>query len=225
MPFQSLVLRTWLIYLPLGMNGRGRKSKWMGSSIATFSVVPHLRIVFNFGGVMIPLDKLQTKWNWYSNQQDRLLASPIVHARTNTTLKVMKAICTPHHDCSPNYFVKWTLGRVAIFTNPQIYSYSEWATRGCVDEPKCNSQFLAVVTQMKHLSLFFRIMQHKFSIWHRTQITHEPWQSLQLCTDFTHLRVVLIAFYKCMHPDYSLRSRCDLAFSSHLFLPFNFPAA
>jgi hypothetical protein len=48
---------------------------------------------------------------------------------------------------------------------------------------------------------------------------------LQLCTDFTHLRVVLIAFYKCMHPDYSLRSRCDLAFSSHLFLPFNFPAA
>jgi hypothetical protein len=114
---------------------------------------------------MIPLHKLQTKWSWYSNQQDRLLASPIVHARANTTLKVMEAICTPHHDCSPNYFLKWTLGRVAIFTNPQIYSYLEWATRGCVDEPKCNSQFLTVVTQMKHLSLFFHIMQRKFSIY------------------------------------------------------------
>jgi hypothetical protein len=121
------------------MNGRGRKSKWLGSSMATFSAVPHLRIVFNFGGVMIPVDKLQTKWNWYRNQQERLLASPIVHARTNTTLKVMKAICTPHHDCSPNYFLKWTLRRVAIFTNPQTYSFSEWATRGYVDEPKWNT--------------------------------------------------------------------------------------
>ncbi|KAH8942591.1 hypothetical protein BDL97_13G000800 [Sphagnum fallax] len=33
-----------------------------------------------------------------------LLVSPIVQTRTNTILKVMKAIGIPHHDSSPNYF-------------------------------------------------------------------------------------------------------------------------
>jgi hypothetical protein len=34
----------------------------------------------------------------------RLLGSPIVHARTNAILNVMRVICIPYNDCSPNYF-------------------------------------------------------------------------------------------------------------------------
>ncbi len=33
----------------------------------------------------------------------------------------------------------------------------------CVDEPECNSKFLGMVTQMKHLFFFlYHIMQNKF---------------------------------------------------------------
>jgi hypothetical protein len=78
----------------------------------------------------------------------------------------MKAICIPHHDCSCNYFWNELCGGVAIFTNPQIFHYSEWSMRSCVYEPQSNSQFLTMVTQMKQLFFSFHIMLHKFSIWH-----------------------------------------------------------
>ncbi len=42
---------------------------------------------------------------------------------------------------------------------------------------------------------FFHIMQNKFNIRHIPCIMHEPWQSLQFCTDFNHLRAVLIIYY------------------------------
>jgi hypothetical protein len=37
------------------------KSKLQGGAMATFPVVPHLITVFNFGGVKISPDMLQTK--------------------------------------------------------------------------------------------------------------------------------------------------------------------
>jgi hypothetical protein len=61
----------------------------------------------------------------------------------------MKVIDIPHHDSSPNYLSDELCGSVAIFTNLQIFSYSEKTTRSCVNEPKSNSHFLTVVTQMK----------------------------------------------------------------------------
>ncbi len=85
---------------PSGTNGR---ALW-GSSMAKFSGVPHLTMVLNYGGAILPLDVLQTKSTRYGGWQERLLASPIVHARTNTIPKVMKAIGIPQHNCSPNYF-------------------------------------------------------------------------------------------------------------------------
>ncbi len=111
----------------------------------------------------------------------------------------MKAIGTPHHDCSPNYFLNELCGCVTIFTNPQILSYSERGTRSCLNEPKCNSQFLSMVTQMKCLFFFFHVVQNKFCTRHIPGILHEPWQSLQFCMNFYHLWVVSIIYYKCMH--------------------------
>jgi len=51
------------------------KSKLQGGSMATFPVVPHLITVFNFGGVKIPLDMLQTNELDVVNDKYRLLAS------------------------------------------------------------------------------------------------------------------------------------------------------
>ncbi len=110
----------------------------------------------------------------------------------------MKVIGIPHHDRSPNYFWDELCGSVAIFTNLQIFSYSERSIRSCVDEPKCTGQFLAMVTQMQHL-LLFHIMQNKFCTRHIPCITHKPWQSLQFCMNFHHLGVVSIPYYKRMH--------------------------
>ncbi len=100
---------------------------------------------------------------------------------------------------SPNYFWNELYGSVAIFANPQIFPYSKRSTKSCVDEPKGNSQFLAMVTQMKYLFFFFHIIQNKFCARHVPCIMHEPWQSLQFCMNFNHLGVVSILFYKCMH--------------------------
>ncbi len=74
----------------------------------------------------------------------------------------------------------------AVLMNPNaIASFSLWS-------------------QTKHLFFFFfffcfHIMQKKFHIRHIPSIMHEPSQSLQFCTDFNHLRVVLIISYKSMH--------------------------
>ncbi len=105
---------------------------------------------------------LQPERTWYSDWEDTLLESPVVHARTNTIFKVMKAIGIPHHDSFPNYFWDELCGSVAIFTNLQKFSYSERTTRNCVHEPKCNGQFLTMVTQMKCLFFYFHIMKNKF---------------------------------------------------------------
>jgi hypothetical protein len=51
----------------------------------------------------------------------------------------MKAIGIPHHDYSPNNFLNELCGSVAIFTNLQIFSYSESSTESYIDEPTCNS--------------------------------------------------------------------------------------
>ncbi len=111
----------------------------------------------------------------------------------------MKAIGIPHHDAPPNYLWNELCGSVAIFADPQIFSYSKRSTRCCVDEPECNSQFLAMVTQMKYLFFFFPIIQNKFHTRHIPCMMHENWQSLQFCMNFNHLGVVLILYYKRMH--------------------------
>ncbi len=133
----------------------------------------------------------------------------------------MKAIGILHHDCSPNYFWDELCGSVAIFTNPQIFSYPERSTRSHVDEPKCNSQFLTMVTQMKYLFFIFHIMQNEFctryvgptscmSPDNLCSSTHE-FQSSGGGLDPLQQRNV------CSWADYSLQSRFDPAVSSHLF--------
>ncbi len=135
--------------------------------------------------------------NLISDWRARLLALPIVHTRTNTIFKVMK-IGIPHHDYSSNYVWNELCGSVKIFANLQIFSYSKRSTRGCVYEPKCNSQFVAMVTQMKYLFYFFHIIQNRFCTRHIHCIMHEPWQSLQLWMNSNYLGMVLILYYKCM---------------------------
>jgi hypothetical protein len=61
-------------------------------------------------------------------------------------------------------FLKWTSWKCDNFHKRADFHYSEWSTRSCVDEPQCNSQFLAIVTQMIHL--FFHIMWNIFNIMH-----------------------------------------------------------
>ncbi len=91
----------------------------------------------------------------------------------------------------------WNCGN---FHKPTSFCYSERSTRGCVDDPKCNSKFLAMVTLMKHLFFFFfHIMQNKFNIRHIPRMVHEPWQSLQVYMNFNHMGVVLILYHKCRH--------------------------
>ncbi len=119
-----------------------------------------------------------SKCNSCSDWQDRLPVSSIVHAQTNTILKVMRASGIPHHNCCPNYFWNKLCGSVAIFTNLHIFSYLERSTRSCVDEPQCNKQFLAMLTKMEHLFFFFHILQNQFSISHVPHMMHEPQDNL-----------------------------------------------
>jgi hypothetical protein len=138
----------------------------------------------------------------------------------------MQAIDILHHDCSPNYFWDELCGSVAIFTNPQIFSYPERSTRSHVDEPKCNGQFLTMVKQMKYL-FFFNIMQNKF---HTRYVGPTSCMSPDnLCSSAHEFQSSGGGFYPlqqrnvCTWADYSLQSRFDPAVSSHLFpsLPFN----
>ncbi len=149
-----------------GTNSRGRKSKLKWDSMATFSEVPHLITVSNYGGGMIPLDMLQTKWTWCSYWQDRLLASPIVHARKNTILEAMKAIGIPHHGRCPNYFWNNLCGSVGNLHKPTDFYDSEWTTRSCVDEPQCNNQFQYSDTNETPLLCKIHIMHKKISVRH-----------------------------------------------------------
>ncbi len=94
-------------------------------------------------------------------------------------------------------FLRWTLWKYGNLQKPADFSYSERSIRSCVDEPKCNSQVLAMVTQVKYL--FFHIMQNEFHTRQIPHIMHEPWQSLQFSMNFSYLGVVLTLYYKCMH--------------------------
>ncbi len=72
--------------------------------MAILSVLPRLIVLFNFDCVRIPLDMLKKNELDIVIDKTRLLGSPIVHARTNAILNVMRAICIPYNDCFPNYF-------------------------------------------------------------------------------------------------------------------------
>ncbi len=63
-------------------------------------------------------------------------------------------------------FLRWTLWNCVNLYKPANLFYLERTTRSCVDEPKCNSQFQAIVTQMKCLFFFLHIMQNKFCTRH-----------------------------------------------------------
>ncbi len=145
-------------------NGKNVKPKFQGGSMATFSSAPHLIMLMDINFITI-LNMLQTNWTWYNDWQDKLLSSSIIHAKTNNIFKVMKMIGIFHHDCFPNYFWNGLCESVAIFTNLQTFYYLKRGTRSYVDEPKCNSYFLAMVIQVEHLFFFFHIL-------------HEPCQSL-----------------------------------------------
>ncbi len=110
----------------------------------------------------------------------------------------MEVIGISHHDGSPNYFWNELGASVAIFANSQFFSYIKRSTKSWVDEPEYNSQFLAMVTQMKYL-VFLNIIQKKFRTRHVPCIMHEPWQSLQFCINFSHLGLVLILYHEQMH--------------------------
>ncbi len=163
---------------------------------------------------------LWTRWTWFGDWQVRLLASPTVHARTNTIFKVMKAIGIPHHDGPPNYLWNELCGSVAIFTDAQIFSYLKRSTRRCVDEPECNSQFLAVVTQMKYLFFFFPIIREQ--ILDKAHTLHNAWELTisAVLYEFQSFGGGLDPLLQTYAPHYSLQSRCNLAVSLHLF-PFS----
>jgi hypothetical protein len=81
----------------------------------------------------------------------------------------MKVIYICHHNCSPNYLWNELHESLVIATNLYIFYYVNKNTDYFVDEPKCNGQFLTMVTQMKH---FLHIMQHKIYICHILHIMH-----------------------------------------------------
>ncbi len=198
---------------------------------------------------MMPPDMLPKKWTSFKDWQDRLLASPTVHARSNTVLKVMKWISIPHHDCSPNYLGTELCGIMAIFTNWEIFHCSEWSTVSCVDDPQCNSQLLAMVTQMQHLFFFFHIIcstnsvyEHTLhhaqaltisSVLHRFQSsqagldcllqTYAPHCCLQ--SRWTGIQVQLSCFFTALsflsHPTFS--QRCLLPTAAHDLQHFQAP--
>jgi hypothetical protein len=104
-------------------------------------------------------DTLQTKWTRCSDWK---------HKSTGITSSLCKDLGSDESDSHPSpwllsqLFLKWTLWTCCNLHKPTYFLYSEWSIRSCADEPKCNSQFLAMVTQVKHLFFFFfHSMQHK----------------------------------------------------------------
>ncbi len=91
------------------------------------------------------------------------------------------------------------------------------STRICVEEPKCNGQFLAIVTQMEQLLLFFHNMQNESCTRHVPCIRYEPWQFLQFCIKFNHLGVILILYiWTSLFNSIQVQPGC-------FFKPFSFP--
>ncbi len=166
---------------------------------------------------------LWRKCTWCSNWKNRLLAWPLVHARNRHHPQIDESDWHLSPWLLSEVFLKWALWKYCILYKPKDLHYSEWSTRSCIDEPHCNIQFLTMVTQMEHLFFFFHIMQNKFSLRHIPGIMHRPWQSLQFCTDFNHLRVVLIIYYKHIHLIFQFNSGAIRLFLRTFFLsrPFN----
>ncbi len=152
-----------------------------------------------YGSAIIPEYMLKTNWTWCN---DWLLALPIVHARTNSILKVMKAISIPWHDFFLNYFWNELDGSLAIFTNLQIFYFLGWSARSCVDEPKCKDQFLAMGIQVK------------------PHIMHETLTLSSVPCGFQSSEGHLDPLLQMYAPHYSFQSKWDPAVSSHLF-PFS----
>jgi hypothetical protein len=78
-----------------------------------------------------------------------LLSSPIMTAGAKTVQK-MELICVPYCDCCPNYPCTELGGSGAVCTYLQILDDTDRNSRRHADEPKCNGQFLIMVTHMKH---------------------------------------------------------------------------
>lgn len=124
----------------------------------------------SYNDVIIPIYIFKKKLNYSRDWQDlKLLALIVVCAKTNIIFNVMKVIYICHHNCSPNYLWNELHKSLVIATNPYIFYYVKKNTNYCVDEPKCSSQFLIMVTQMKH---FLHIMQHKIYICHICHSMH-----------------------------------------------------
>jgi len=83
----------------------------MDESLANRSQI----VLFDFDCVPIPLDMLKKNELDIVIDKTRLMGSPIVHARTNVILNVIKAICIPYNACSPNFKKNELCGSVAIF--------------------------------------------------------------------------------------------------------------
>ncbi len=165
--------------------------------------------------------KRQALWSLMGEYS--ILPWPLVHARTNNILKLMKVIGVPHHYCSANYFWIELCGSMAIFTNSQISYFWSGVQGAVLISVNAVVSFFAMVTQVNHLFTFFHIVQHKFHEWHIDCIMHKPWQSLQFCMDFNHLRVVLIVYYKCIYLIIQFNPGATMLFlhTSFLSLLFN----
>jgi hypothetical protein len=62
----------------------------------------------------------------------------------------MELICIPYYDCCSNYLCTELGGSGAVHTYLQLLDDTDRNSWRCADEPKCNGQFLIMVTHMKH---------------------------------------------------------------------------
>jgi hypothetical protein len=111
---------------------------------------PHFSSTFSFGR--------RFKKHVIKFGQDSLQISSIIPARTKTILEVLDAIGISYYDFSTYYLCNKPCGSVAVTTYPQILDDAEWHTRRCADEPKCNSQLLTTVAQMKDFFFLLYIL-------------------------------------------------------------------
>ncbi len=70
----------------------------------------------------------------------------------------MDTIGISYYDFSSYYLCNKLCGSVAVAMYWQILDDAEWHTRRCADEPKCNSQLLTTVAQMKDFFFLLYIM-------------------------------------------------------------------
>jgi hypothetical protein len=78
-----------------------------------------------------------------------LLSLPIITAGAKTVQKDGIDM-HPYCDCCPNYLCTELGGSEAVHTHLQILDDTDRNSWRCADEPKCNGQFLTMVTLMKH---------------------------------------------------------------------------